>query len=220
MACSPARILFGINLLLLALVSIACVASQFVGYSASVLVRGRGFTFDTVRGEISLWTAAITPPSSLKFRQMFYDARLSITTEEVFAGAANPVDQLWQAFGFGYARGTILYYGPPVANGAFARTIVVPYWFLIGALSVSPLRRTIARLEAERTRRRLSAGQCVACGYELRGSEMRCPSCGIAPESAPAGAAAVAQKLPIAFVSDNEQTAAQPKASDNKILSR
>lgn len=220
MACSPARILFGINLLMLALVSIACVSSQFAGYSASLSVRGRGFTFDTVRGEISLWTAAIARQSSPRFRQMFYDARQSITTEEVFAGAANPVDQLWQAFGFGYARGTILYYGPPVASGAFSHTIVAPYWFLIGVLSIWPLRRTVARLEAERTLRRASAGQCVACGYELRGAEMRCPSCGIGPAGAKAGAAAAAQKLPIVQVSDNEPQAVQPEASGNKILSR
>jgi len=51
----------------------------------------------------------------------------------------------------------------------------VPHWFLGVVLLLSPARWILSRLVTWRRRR---AGQCPACGYDLRASGERCPECG------------------------------------------
>ena len=54
----------------------------------------------------------------------------------------------------------------------------VPYWFILLLLGLGGL-RLIVRTRAElRRRQRLRDNQCLACGYDLRGSSGRCPECG------------------------------------------
>ena len=54
----------------------------------------------------------------------------------------------------------------------------VPYWFPLHLFACGGLPLLI-RLQAKLQRsRRLRANQCVACGYDLRGSSGRCPECG------------------------------------------
>jgi hypothetical protein len=54
----------------------------------------------------------------------------------------------------------------------------IPYWFLLLLFGGGGL-PLILRVRAERRRRRrLRANQCLACGYDLRGSSGRCPECG------------------------------------------
>jgi hypothetical protein len=57
--------------------------------------------------------------------------------------------------------------------------IVVPFWALAVVAAVLPTCRGVRHY---RSRRRLggrrAAGQCVACGYDLRASPERCPECG------------------------------------------
>jgi len=55
--------------------------------------------------------------------------------------------------------------------------IGIPYWmFMLPAVALWTVRMRRLR----RTRRRLLAGCCVACGYDLRGSPQgRCPECGL-----------------------------------------
>jgi hypothetical protein len=52
---------------------------------------------------------------------------------------------------------------------------VVPYWALILPLTILPLLRVRGFLVRRRRARR---GQCLACGYDLRHSQDRCPECG------------------------------------------
>ena len=58
--------------------------------------------------------------------------------------------------------------------------VILPYWFLVIAALVTPA--VMAARRAKRTRRarhRLTRGQCVQCGFDLRHSGDRCPECGI-----------------------------------------
>jgi hypothetical protein len=64
------------------------------------------------------------------------------------------------------------------------RYIEIPFWFLLLAAVVYPLYRLID-LPNQRGRRRFAAGQCLACGYDLRHTPDRCPECGLVPTGTP-----------------------------------
>ena len=61
--------------------------------------------------------------------------------------------------------------------------VTVPHWLIAALLGGSGWALGAAPRRVRRRRRR---GQCVACGYDLRGTPQRCPECGAAPESATA----------------------------------
>ena len=56
-----------------------------------------------------------------------------------------------------------------------ATVIVLPLWLPLLLTSILP---TIAMLRWRRAHRRLAAGRCRHCGYDLRASPDRCPECG------------------------------------------
>jgi uncharacterized paraquat-inducible protein A len=51
-------------------------------------------------------------------------------------------------------------------------------WVVISALIIMG---TMKGIQRRRLWRRFYAGQCVGCGYDLRGSPGRCPECGMVP---------------------------------------
>jgi hypothetical protein len=71
---------------------------------------------------------------------------------------------LWNAIGFKW------YSGPTHSS------VCVPYWWLAVVTAAGPLAWLGGRV---RRRRRMNAGQCVACGYDLRATPERCPECGM-----------------------------------------
>jgi hypothetical protein len=63
-------------------------------------------------------------------------------------------------------------------GGKPVRTLVVPYWFPTFACGLLPALRTRRSAKARAKDRRLRAGLCVRCGYDLRATTGRCPECG------------------------------------------
>ena len=57
---------------------------------------------------------------------------------------------------------------------------IVPCWFIVLVTGVAPA-AWLATRGRRAARRRLLAGLCPACGYDLRASPERCPECGAVP---------------------------------------
>jgi len=83
---------------------------------------------------------------------------------------------------------------PPVTT--VTREFLIPYWLLLLVTATLPALWLRSALRRRRGARRLAAGQCTHCGYDLRSSPDRCPECGRpAPAHRPAGDAAL-ESLP------------------------
>jgi hypothetical protein len=87
----------------------------------------------------------------------------------------------------GFSIDTVEHSGDGISWGGFAyrtawagaqtvnHAFILPCWFLLSVLVVSPV-ALIARRWVWRARRR--AGACAMCGYDLRATPQRCPECG------------------------------------------
>jgi hypothetical protein len=83
----------------------------------------------------------------------------------------------WRGFAFYHQS-----YNTNNGLDAKVRGIAVPHWFTggLGLLLTGLAGRGF--LVARRQRRRLVAGHCPACGYDLRATPGRCPECGAGAE--------------------------------------
>ena len=79
----------------------------------------------------------------------------------------------WQRMGFDYHREAEDYLQPAYAYESV--NVTAPYWAVALVVTI-PLSLRLARLL--RRHRRMAAGHCPGCGYDVRASPERCPECG------------------------------------------
>ena len=72
--------------------------------------------------------------------------------------------------------------GVPLGGSSFLTVIgiIAPSWFVVATSAVPPGLAYLVWRRRRRARLRLARGQCVRCGYDLRGTPERCPECGAA----------------------------------------
>jgi hypothetical protein len=78
-------------------------------------------------------------------------------------------------FGFKRAPRTMAMPGIPWARQG---VLVFPQWLLILVGLILPGAWAVGQLRRRRLARRVAAGMCPACGYDLRATPGRCPECG------------------------------------------
>jgi hypothetical protein len=72
--------------------------------------------------------------------------------------------------------------GGPAVNPWSHRFLYLPHWFVLIVLAACSVPIVNRLRRAVRARRRASAGQCPACGYDCRATPGRCPECGLAAQ--------------------------------------
>ena len=78
----------------------------------------------------------------------------------------------WRFWGFGWASRTL---PPNIEMIREVHVAMIPLWLPAVTFAVAPGRWVCA---IRRRRKRIAAGLCPACGYDLRASPGRCPECG------------------------------------------
>jgi len=63
--------------------------------------------------------------------------------------------------------------------GRRLRAVAAPYWPFTATAVIGAVLSGRRLLALRRKRRRVSAGRCPGCGYDLRRSPLRCPECGM-----------------------------------------
>jgi hypothetical protein len=97
---------------------------------------------------------------------------------------------LFNRLGFGYDPGKTRHEGaedsgdfiPSDGPRSYSHSYAhVPYWALIPAFLIAGLPAVRAFIAGRRRARRLAAGCCPSCGYDVRATPERCPECGAVP---------------------------------------
>jgi hypothetical protein len=95
----------------------------------------------------------------------------------------DPLDVDWRIAGIQYFRSDRRYFtsGQMRAWVWGFMIVTVPYWLLAVATAIPPAFMTARFLRHSNRRRRIKAGLCPNCGYDLRATPGACPECGSSP---------------------------------------
>ena len=148
-------------------------ASYGFSYEVGRARVGRGWSVAVSRGALGItWNHGDVPdePSAARGAKWFGSMRAPF---ELRASVLLVPLRRVSFVGFVFAHGA--------QRGATVTTLILPLPFLIILFSPLPLAEVLMIRRRRRRTRRLAAGLCVRCGYDLRASPERCPECGAVP---------------------------------------
>jgi hypothetical protein len=91
-----------------------------------------------------------------------------------------PARRMW--FGFGFDRtesyGFDESVGPVTTQVSSSHNVRIDNWLIAMLTAPLPTWRLLAYLKRRKRQSRAAKGQCMTCGYDLRGTPKRCPECG------------------------------------------
>ena len=144
-------------------------------HSSSGPASFQGFGMESIGGELGVFAIRGPPPDN----SVFLDYAIPSWENgwNFYTGGSADHDTLgnWATRNLSGARTfRCLGFGYAFAQRQ-ASAIWFPHWFLSLLFAIPP---TLSLRSILRTRRRLRAGLCPHCGYDLRATPDRCPECG------------------------------------------
>lgn len=113
------------------------------------------------------WTQRVNEQDQSLNHHGFHPAFISACDENTW----------WGRHGVGWENSVKLPPYPELFTGGTGKlACTVPVWAIFFLLLVLPALKLTTLI---RRRRRIAAGKCVRCGYDLRASPGRCPECGL-----------------------------------------
>jgi hypothetical protein len=144
------------------------------------------------QGVLSFWTQEITPlaPAGCDVR-LTTPYRITVAVVEPGRGANSFMSSFnpdWPRFDLGWdtirnTTGTVYVGGTPYNFTFRVRRMGAAWWMIVTVTLIAPALRLTWWLIR---RRRVVAGRCPVCGYDLRATPDRCPECGTPAYNPPA----------------------------------
>ncbi len=125
------------------------------------------------------WMYWTTDPAGVSKEALGFHTRTYATAPEprLFGYGPPEIPYIfdWAGFSFGWGSHT-------TDASKVRRVIIVPSWAALLITLAHPSMWVFCRHKRYRIRKRLEAGLCPDCGYDLRATPDRCPECGTVPE--------------------------------------